>query len=105
VAASQNQWGISHTLCHGDFSLRELFVRAAALDPKECAVNPDASAAEVVSSIEEHHGLVGGMTRAAFTPGLMTGLAGAIHGLNRMHPACTLASPLLLESRSYELAG
>lgn len=103
VAASQDQWGISHTLCHGDFSLRELFVRAAALDPAECAANPDESAAEVVSSIEEHHGLVGGMTRAAFTPGLMTGLAGAIHGLNRMHPGCTLASPLLLESRSFEI--
>lgn len=101
VAASQNQWGISHTLCHGDFSLRELFVRAAALDPAECAIDPDESIVEIVSSIEEHHGLVGGMARAAFTPGLMTGLAGAIHSLNGMHPDCRLPSPLLLESRMH----
>ncbi len=101
VMASKNQWGISHTLCHGDFSLRELFVRAAALDPVGCAADPDEATAQVVSSIEEHHGIVGGMTRAAFTPGLMTGLAGAIHGLNRMHPDCNLASPLLLERSTY----
>ena len=101
VMASQNHWGISHTLCHGDFSLHELLVRAAALDPAGCPTDSQEATAQVVSSIEEHHGIVGGMTRAAFTPGLMTGLAGAIHGLNRMHPDCTLASPLLLERRSY----
>ncbi len=97
VAASQNQWGFSHTLCHGDLSLRELFVRASALDPEACAVDPDEPTAQIVSAIEEHRGMVGGMTREAFTPGLMTGLAGAIHGLGRMHPDCALPSPLLLE--------
>lgn len=97
VAASQNQWGYSHTLCHGDLSLRELFVRAAALDPDMCGIDPEEPAAQIVSAIEEHRGMVGGMTREAFTPGLMTGLAGAIHGLGRMHPDCALPSPLLLE--------
>lgn len=97
VAASQGQWGFSHTLCHGDLSLRELFVRAAALDPEACAVDPDEPTAQVVSAIEEHRGMVGGMTREAFTPGLMTGLAGAIHALGRMHPDSALPSPLLLE--------
>jgi hypothetical protein len=58
----------------------------------------EAAPAEVVSPLEEH-GIVGGITRQAFTPGLMTGLAGAIHALNRMHPDCDLASPLLLECR------
>jgi hypothetical protein len=39
------------------------------------------------------------MTRAAFTPGLMTGLSGAIHGLNRLHADCAVPSPLLFERR------
>lgn len=97
VAASRDQWGISHTLCHGDLSLWELCVRASALDPASAKTGRNAATAQVVSAIEEHHGMVGGMTRAAFTPGLMTGLAGAIHTLCRMHPACALPSPLLLE--------
>ncbi len=42
--------------------------------------------------------MVGGLTRAAFTPGLMIGLAGAIYGFLRMHPACALPSPLLQET-------
>ena len=42
--------------------------------------------------------MVGGLTRAAFTPGLMIGLAGTIYGFLRMHPACTLPSPLLQET-------
>lgn len=50
--------------------------------------------------MEEHGGIVAGRARAAFTPGLMNGLAGAIHGLCRLHLACALPSPLLLE-RSY----
>ncbi|MDR6842844.1 type 2 lanthipeptide synthetase LanM family protein [Pseudoxanthomonas sacheonensis] len=99
VATARGMWGSSHTLCHGDMSLRELFARAASLDPEGCASDPDEPTAQIVSSIEEHRGMVGGLTRAAFTPGLMTGLAGAIHGLNRMHPDCKLASPLLLERR------
>jgi lantibiotic modifying enzyme len=97
VIASQGQWGFSHTLCHGDFSLWDLFARASELDPKSSVVDRNQATAEVVSAIEEHHGMVGGMTRNAFTPGLMTGLAGVIHTLARMHPDCDLPSPLLLE--------
>ena len=98
VTASRGQWGFTHTLCHGDFSLWELLVRASRLDPEASAIDQEEATAQVVSSIEEH-GIVGGITRKAFTPGLMTGLAGAIHSLNRMHPDCDLASPLLLECR------
>jgi len=54
----------------------------------------------VISSIEENGGIVTGRARAAFTPGLMNGLAGAIYGLSRLHPDCTLPSPLLLEFSS-----
>jgi type 2 lantibiotic biosynthesis protein LanM len=96
VVASRGKWGISHTLCHGDFSLQ---VRAAALDPVDCAQDLTESAAYVISSIEENHGLITGRARAAFTPGMMNGVAGAIHGLNRLHPNCDLPSPLLLERR------
>lgn len=97
VAAARGKWGISHTLCHGDFSLWELQMRAAALDPVACAEDLTESAAYVISSIEENRGIVTGRARAAFTPGLMNGLAGAIHGLSRLHLDCALPSPLLLE--------
>lgn len=99
IGASRGMWGASHTLCHGDFSLWELLARAARLDPDGCGADIQACTAEVVSAIEEHGGAISGKTRAAFTPGLMTGLAGAVHGLNRMHPDCTLPSPLLQERR------
>jgi len=100
VAAANGKWGSSHTLCHGDFSLWELLTRAEKWDPEGCRLDSADAAAQVVSSIEEHRGVVGGMARDAFTPGLMTGLAGAIHSLNRMHPDCMLPSPLLLERTS-----
>ncbi|MCF7752579.1 type 2 lantipeptide synthetase LanM family protein [Bacillus subtilis subsp. subtilis] len=97
VADASGKWGFSHTLCHGDLSTRELLLRAAALDPQACPYAVDTAAIEVISSVEEHHGMVGGLTRAAFTPGLMIGLAGAIYGFCHMHPDCRLPSPLLLE--------
>ena len=97
VAASRGTWGASHALCHGDFSLWDLLLRADATDPGACASDRADCTAQVVSAIEEHGGIVGGRTRAAFTPGLMTGLAGAVHGLVRMHPDCRLGSPLLFE--------
>ena len=96
--ASRDMWGLTHTLCHGDFSLWEFFARASALDPQATPMGREEATAQVVSSIEEHRGVIGGMTRSAFTPGLMTGLAGAVHGLSRMHPECALGSPLLLEA-------
>lgn len=98
LRACESMWGITHTLCHGDFSLWEFHSRATALDPGTPALDREAAVAQVVSSIEENRGVIGGMTRAAFTPGLMTGLAGAVHGLSRMHPECRLGSPLLLEA-------
>ena len=98
LRACESMWGITHTLCHGDFSLWEFHSRATSLDPSAATMDREAAVAQVVSSIEENRGVIGGMTRAAFTPGLMTGLAGAVHGLSRMHPECRLGSPLLLEA-------
>jgi lantibiotic modifying enzyme len=105
MTAARGKWGISHTLCHGDFSLWELYMRAAALDPVACAEDLTESAAQVVSSIEENHGIITGRARAAFTPGLMNGLAGAIYGLSRLHSECNLPSPLLLETAHPPLRG
>ncbi|MEQ4576049.1 MAG: lanthionine synthetase LanC family protein, partial [Gammaproteobacteria bacterium] len=102
VADTRGKWGFSHTLCHGDLSSRELLLRAASLDPQECGYDSDVAAIEVISSIEEHRGMVGGLTRAAFTPGLMIGLAGAIYGFIQMHPGNPLPSPLLLERAKAE---
>jgi type 2 lantibiotic biosynthesis protein LanM len=104
VRASQGQWGAGRSLCHGDFSLCELFLRAAALDPQGCGADCSGPVAEVVSAIEEHGPGEGGLARSAFTPGLMTGLAGAVHGLCRLHTDCELASPLLLERRALQAA-
>lgn len=104
VRASRGQWGISHTLCHGDLSLSDLLLRAARLDPEHCGLEGDDPVAQVVSAIEEHRGYVGSLTRAAFTPGLMTGLAGAVHGLNRLHADCAIPSPLLFEQRARNAA-
>ena len=98
LRACESMWGMTHTLCHGDFSLWEFHSRARALDPDIAMLDGEAAIAQVVSSIEENRGVIGGMTRAAFTPGLMTGLAGAVHGLSRMHPECRLGSPLLQEA-------
>lgn len=99
VAASGDKWGYSLSLCHGDCSLWELLTRAPALDAGGKVVDRHLISAQLVSTLEEHRGVTGGMTQSAFTPGLMTGLAGVIHCLSRMHLDCTLASPLLLERR------
>lgn len=95
-AASRAGWGYSHTLCHGDLSFWELRARARAIDSSLVDADRDTDVSMVISSIEEH-GIVGGLARDAFTPGLMSGLAGSILQLCRMHPASPLASPLLLE--------
>jgi len=99
ATAGRHGWGTSHTLCHGDFSLWELLMRHAALDPDAVDVDTTVHSAEIVSALEEHDGAVGSQARDAFTPGLMIGVAGAIHFLNRMHPDCRVPSPLLLDRR------
>ena len=100
-AAKRGGWGYSHTLCHGDLSMWELMMRASTLVPD--LVPPEAmpGSAVILSSIEEH-GIVGGLARDAFTPGLMSGISGSILQLARMHPDCALPSPLLMECRSGE---
>ncbi|TCV95971.1 type 2 lantibiotic biosynthesis protein LanM [Luteibacter rhizovicinus] len=100
-AAIQGGWGYSHTLCHGDLSSWELLMRASKIDPDLVPPSAMPGIAIILSSIEEH-GIVGGLARDAFTPGLMSGISGSIHQLNRMHPDCPLPSPLLMEYRAGE---
>lgn len=95
-AAAEGGWGHSHTLCHGDLSTWELLTRAARVSPALVADTGLPAAAIVLSSIEEH-GIVGGLARDAFTPGLMSGVSGSILQLIRMHPASQVPSPLLME--------
>ena len=102
-AAKQGGWGYSHTLCHGDLSMWELLLRASRLVPDLLPPEAMPGSAVILSSIEEH-GIVGGLARDAFTPGLMSGISGSIHQLLRMHPDCDLPSPLLLECRLGEYA-
>lgn len=97
-AARQGGWGHSHTLCHGDLSNWELMLRASKLAPDLVPQDATPGAAVILSSIEEH-GMVGGLARDAFNPGLMSGISGSIHQLNRMHPECAIPSPLLMECR------
>lgn len=97
-AALKGGWGYSHTLCHGDLSSWELLMRASKIAPTLVPSSTLPGIAIILSSIEEH-GIVGGLARDAFTPGLMSGISGSIHQLNRMHPDCLIPSPLLMECR------
>ncbi|MBT2117393.1 type 2 lantipeptide synthetase LanM family protein [Dyella sp. LX-66] len=102
-AAKHGGWGYSHTLCHGDLSMWELLLRASKLVPDLLPSQAMPGSAVILSSIEEH-GIVGGLARDAFTPGLMSGISGSIHQLLRMHPDCDIPSPLLMEARLGEYA-
>jgi lantibiotic modifying enzyme len=100
-AARRGGWGYSHTLCHGDLSMWELLMRASQAVPGLLSAEAVPGSAVILSSIEEH-GIVGGLARDAFTPGLMSGICGSIHQLLRMHPQCAIPSPLLMECRMGE---
>lgn len=97
-AAAAGAWGHSHTLCHGDLSTWELLDRAARIHPRLVPPSSVSGVALVLSSIEEH-GMVGGLARDAYNPGLMSGVSGSILQLARMHPSCRFPSPLLMEYR------
>jgi hypothetical protein len=46
-------------------------------------------------AVLEEHGVVTGMARDAFSPGLLPGAGGIAYQLLRLHPDCTLRSVLL----------
>lgn len=88
-ACAAEGFGWSHTLCHGDLGLWEFLTAMNHGDPL-------ALDAEILTGLEER-GPVGGLAREAFSPSLMSGLAGVVHTLLRMHPAAALPDPLLLD--------
>ncbi|MCI3935444.1 type 2 lanthipeptide synthetase LanM family protein [Streptomyces sp. AN091965] len=88
-ACAAEGFGWSHTLCHGDLGLWEFLTSLGADDPQSLD-------GEILTGLEQR-GPVGGLAREAFSPSLMSGLAGVLHTLLRMHPAARLPNPLLLD--------
>jgi lantibiotic modifying enzyme len=95
-ASAAEGFGWSHTLCHGDMGLWEMLDAIRLADPSWDGPDRDEIDAELLTGLEQR-GPVGGLAREAFSPSLMSGLAGVVHGLLRMHPEQHLPSPLLLD--------
>ncbi|MEU4037440.1 type 2 lanthipeptide synthetase LanM family protein [Streptomyces collinus] len=89
AACAAEGFGWSHTLCHGDLGLWQFLTAMEFGDRAELD-------GEILTSLEQR-GPVGGLAREAFSPSLMSGLAGVVHTLLRMHPAARLPDPLLLD--------
>lgn len=86
--------GWNHTLCHGDLGLWELLADADALGLAPPGHDREAVTAHAVAVVEEY-GVVTGMARDAFSPGLLPGAGGIAYQLLRLHPECALPSVLL----------
>lgn len=84
----------SHTLCHGDVSAWELLTLAWDAQVAPAGWTPEASLADIVTTLESH-GPVAGLAHDVFSPALLTGHAGVAYGLLRMHPDSDLPSVLL----------
>jgi lantibiotic modifying enzyme len=95
-ACAAEGFGWSHTLCHGDIGLWEMLDAIRVADPQWDGPDRDAIDGELLTGLEQR-GPVGGLAREAFSPSLMSGLAGVVHGLLRMHPEQQLPSPLVLD--------
>jgi type 2 lantibiotic biosynthesis protein LanM len=89
--------GWNHTLCHGDLGVWELVDAAE----RKGLVPEDVSArgllGRIVSSLEEHSPICG-FARAAFVPGLFSGLGGVAYQLLRAHPEHALPSLMTLSN-------
>lgn len=86
--------GWNHTLCHGDLGLCALLADADATGLGPPGLDRRAVTAHAVAVLEEY-GVVTGMARDAFSPGLLPGAGGIAYQLLRLHPDCTLPSVLL----------
>ncbi|MFL6138452.1 MAG: type 2 lanthipeptide synthetase LanM family protein [Frankiaceae bacterium] len=95
-AAARVGFGWSHTLCHGDFGAWELVERMAAAGALTDQVDRRLVAARIVASVEQQ-GPTEGLSRGAFTPGLLVGLSGMVYQLLRMGPHCALPSVLIFD--------
>lgn len=92
ASAWRNGMGWNHTLCHGDLGVWELVAAAAAHGLSE--VDRATADTHQVAVLEEY-GVVTGMARDTFNPGLLPGAGGIAYQLLRLHPECDLPSVLL----------
>ncbi|MEU6743991.1 type 2 lanthipeptide synthetase LanM family protein [Streptosporangium sandarakinum] len=96
--AAASSWskgiGWNHTLCHGDLGNWEVVRHAidVGVGPEE--LTPEYLAAYMIGSMDEH-GPVSGLSRDAFSPGLMPGVGGMLYQLLRLPPDTSLPSVLL----------
>jgi lantibiotic modifying enzyme len=86
--------GWNHTLCHGDLGVWEIVTEAMAHDLGPAGIGRRELDAHMVAAVEEF-GVVTGMAREAFVPGLLPGAGGVAYQLLRMHPDSALPSVLL----------
>jgi type 2 lantibiotic biosynthesis protein LanM len=86
--------GVNHCACHGDLGAWELLNHAIAAGeaPKELSAS---NLLDLILTSLEQHGPFGGMSRNAFTPGLLPGLGGVAYQLLRAHPEHDLPSILI----------
>lgn len=100
ASAHARGWRYGHSLCHGNLGKWELLQRLNRLDPDAAVPLLPSDQESVLAAIEQSMDTKSSSIPEAFMPGLMSGIAGTVHGLNRMHPQCQLASPLLMEYKA-----
>jgi type 2 lantibiotic biosynthesis protein LanM len=86
--------GWNHTLCHGDFGVWEVVDHALAAGVAPAGLDRPALDARMIAGLEEY-GLISGLARDTFAPGLLPGVGGIGYQLLRMHPDSPLPSVLL----------
>jgi lantibiotic modifying enzyme len=97
-ASASSSWhrgiGWNHTLCHGDLGVWELVTAAMDNGLGPAGFDRAAVDAHMVAAVEEF-GVVTGVAKDAFAPGLLDGAGGVAYQLLRLHPDCRLPSVLL----------
>jgi type 2 lantibiotic biosynthesis protein LanM len=86
--------GSNHCVCHGDLGAWELLDHAIAAGEAPKELNTSYLLDLILTSLEQH-GPFCGMSRNAFTPGLLPGLGGVAYQLLRAHPDHDLPSILI----------
>ncbi len=86
--------GWNHTLCHGDLGVWELVTSSMVKGLGPHGLDRSAVDAHMVGAIEEF-GVITGVARDTFTPGLLDGAGGIAYQLLRLDPECSLPSVLL----------
>jgi lantibiotic modifying enzyme len=94
VSAWKLGTGWNHTICHGDLGVWEFVTEAIALGVGPPGLDRPTHDAYMVSVLEEY-GVVTGLAREAFSPGLLPGAGGIGYQLLRLSPDSSLPSVLL----------